>query len=51
MEQIKNGLAQVELTKNRTQWLQAKNGAKLLSDVYNANPTAMRLVRFLVNST
>lgn len=43
-EQIKNGLAQVELTKNRTQWLQAKNGAKLLSDVYNANPTAMRLV-------
>ena len=44
MEQIKNGLAQVELTKNRTQWLQAKNGAKLLSDVYNANPTAMCLV-------
>lgn len=44
MEQIKNGLAQVELTKNRTQWLQAKNRAKLLSDVYNANPTAMRLV-------
>ena len=44
MEQIKNGLAQVELTKNRTQWLQAKNGAKLLSDVYNANTTAMRLV-------
>ena len=44
MEQIKNGLAQVELTKNRTQWLQAKNVAKLLSDVYNANPTAMRLV-------
>lgn len=43
-KQIKNGLAQVELTKNRTQWLQAKNGAKLLSDVYNANPTAMRLV-------
>lgn len=43
-EQIKNGLAQVELTKNRTQWLQAKNGAKLLSDVYNAYPTAMRLV-------
>ncbi|WP_248625650.1 UDP-N-acetylmuramoyl-tripeptide--D-alanyl-D-alanine ligase [Enterococcus cecorum] len=43
-EQIKNGLAQVELTKNRTQWLQAKNGAKLLSDVYNANPTAMHLV-------
>ena len=43
-DQIKNGLAQVELTKNRTQWLQAKNGAKLLSDVYNANPTAMHLV-------
>lgn len=42
--QIAKGLAQVELTKNRTQWLTASNGAALLSDVYNANPTAMGLV-------
>lgn len=38
------GLAEFQLTKNRTQWLTAKNGAKVLSDVYNANPTAMALV-------
>lgn len=44
IEQIRQGLNQVELTKNRTQWLKAKNGAALLSDVYNANPTAMGLV-------
>lgn len=42
--QIAQGLATVQLTKNRTQWLTAKNGAQVLSDVYNANPTAMALV-------
>ncbi len=42
--QIARGLATFQLTKNRTQWLKAKNGADLLSDVYNANPTAMGLV-------
>ncbi len=41
---IAQGLATVQLTKNRTQWLTAKNGAQVLSDVYNANPTAMALV-------
>lgn len=43
-EEIGKGLAQFQLTKNRTQWLKAQNGADLLSDIYNANPTAMGLV-------
>ncbi|MFV0557380.1 MAG: UDP-N-acetylmuramoyl-tripeptide--D-alanyl-D-alanine ligase [Enterococcus sp.] len=42
--EIQKGLATFELTKNRTEWLKAQNGADLLSDVYNANPTAMGLV-------
>ena len=42
--QIKHALAHVELTRNRTEWLKAKCGADILSDVYNANPTAMRLI-------
>ena len=37
-------MADFQLTKNRTQWLKAANGAAILSDVYNANPTAMGLV-------
>ncbi len=44
IEEIAKGLAQFQLTKNRTQWLKAQNGADLLSDVYNANPTATALV-------
>lgn len=43
-QNIKQGLAEFQLTKNRTEWLAAKNGAQILSDVYNANPTAMGLV-------
>lgn len=38
---IADALANFQPTKNRTQWVKAKNGARLLSDVYNANPTAM----------
>ena len=41
--EIQKGLATAELTKNRTEWLKAANGAEILSDVYNANPTAMVL--------
>ncbi|UQS84036.1 UDP-N-acetylmuramoyl-tripeptide--D-alanyl-D-alanine ligase [Bombilactobacillus thymidiniphilus] len=41
MEQMQSALAVFQPTKNRTQWLKASNGAQLLSDVYNANPTAM----------
>ena len=43
-ESIAKGLAHFQLTANRTQWLKASNGADILSDVYNANPTAMKLV-------
>lgn len=43
-EAIRLGLASVTVTQNRTEWLSAGNGAGILSDVYNANPTAMGLV-------
>ncbi|MDR2977681.1 MAG: UDP-N-acetylmuramoyl-tripeptide--D-alanyl-D-alanine ligase [Streptococcaceae bacterium] len=43
-DEIHKALAEVVLTKNRTQWLKAVNGADILSDVYNANPTAMKLI-------
>lgn len=41
---IKAGLAGFQLTKNRTEWVKTKSGIEILSDVYNANPTAMNLV-------
>lgn len=44
MEEISKGLVDLVVTKNRTEWLEAGNGAGILSDVYNANPTAMKLV-------
>lgn len=37
-------LAQFDLTKNRTEWLEGIHGTMLLNDAYNANPTAMKLV-------
>lgn len=43
-EDIVDTLANLELTGNRTQWKKAANGADILSDVYNANPTAMKLI-------
>ena len=43
-QNIKAALASLDLTKNRVEWLKASNGADVLSDVYNANPTAMRLI-------
>ncbi|HFI0140616.1 TPA: UDP-N-acetylmuramoyl-tripeptide--D-alanyl-D-alanine ligase [Streptococcus suis] len=43
-EAIKSALASLNLTRNRTEWKKATNGADILSDVYNANPTAMRLI-------
>ncbi|MBS9338892.1 UDP-N-acetylmuramoyl-tripeptide--D-alanyl-D-alanine ligase [Fructobacillus sp. M2-14] len=44
MKTMASALAQFDLTKNRTEMLQATNGAKLISDVYNANPTATKEV-------
>ena len=43
-ENIFSALANLQLTKNRTEWKKAANGADILSDVYNANPTAMKLI-------
>lgn len=43
-DRIQEALSQLELTRNRTEWTKATNGADILSDVYNANPTAMRLI-------
>lgn len=43
-DDIVSALANLNLTRNRTEWKKASNGADILSDVYNANPTAMRLI-------
>lgn len=43
-EKIISAPAQLNLTRNRTEWKKAANGADILSDVYNANPTAMKLI-------
>lgn len=44
LETMARGLETMNLTASRTEWLKAWNGAEILSDVYNANPTAMGLV-------
>lgn len=43
-ENAQRALATVPLTKNRAEWLTSKQGAAILSDVYNSNPTAVREV-------
>ena len=43
-DDIADALENIELTRNRTEWKKAANGADILSDVYNANPTAMKLI-------
>ena len=43
-EKIRLAFQNLELTRNRTEWKKAGNGADILSDVYNANPTAMKLI-------
>lgn len=37
-------LADFNLTKNRTEWLKGRQGERILSDVYNSNPTAAKAV-------
>ncbi|GAO99772.1 UDP-N-acetylmuramoyl-tripeptide--D-alanyl-D-alanine ligase [Fructobacillus ficulneus] len=44
LETIATALKNFALTKNRTQMLTAQNGALVISDVYNANPTATKEV-------
>ena len=39
-EAMQKALSELFVTENRTEWLKAKNGADILSDVYNSNPTA-----------
>lgn len=48
IEQIREGLASVTLTGMRIQPVTAFNGAKVLNDAYNANPTAVRAAIDLV---
>lgn len=43
-QHMKAALANVELTENRAEWFKSKNGAQILSDVYNSNPTAAKQV-------
>ncbi len=42
LEEAKKGLEQLELTKNRLEWLEGKNGIDMLNDAYNASPTSMK---------
>lgn len=39
-ENMQQALANLYMTENRTEWVKAANGADILSDVYNSNPTA-----------
>lgn len=43
-EKMQAALADFQVTKNRTQWLIGSKGERILSDVYNSNPTALRAV-------
>lgn len=43
-QHMKAALANVELTENRAEWFTSRNGAQILSDVYNSNPTAAKQV-------
>lgn len=46
---IKKGLATVHLTANRAEWIPGNQGEKILSDVYNSNPTAVKEVLATLN--
>lgn len=52
-ENLQVALRNVVLTANRTQWLQTHDGIRILSDVYNSNPTAVKevLKAFKVTNT
>ena len=42
--QMRPALTNFQLTKMRTEWMQLASGTRLLSDVYNSNPTAVSAV-------
>lgn len=41
LSEAKRGLENLEMTKNRLEWLDGQNGVRLLNDAYNASPTSM----------
>lgn len=43
-ENAQRALKTVSLTENRAEWMSGKQGERILSDVYNSNPTAVRQV-------
>lgn len=42
LKDIKEGLENLELTKNRLEWIEGKNDIRLLNDAYNASPSSMK---------
>lgn len=43
-ENMAKALLEVDLTNNRTEWIEGTKHEKILSDVYNSNPTAVKEV-------
>ena len=41
VDKMINSLSNFHVTKNRTQWIVGKYGEKIISDVYNSNPSAL----------
>ncbi|WP_203364471.1 UDP-N-acetylmuramoyl-tripeptide--D-alanyl-D-alanine ligase [Bacillus sp. REN10] len=41
-KEMKAGLASVELTKMRMEWVEGVRGVKIINDTYNASPTSMK---------
>ena len=44
LAEAKKGLENLEMTKNRLEWLDGQNGVYLLNDAYNASPTSVNAV-------
>lgn len=44
VEAMRKALANFDLTANRTEWVKGAQGERILSDVYNSNPTAVKQV-------
>lgn len=44
MADIKEGLANMTLTKDRLEWVEGENDLQLLNDAYNASPSSMKSV-------
>lgn len=44
VKQMQEALKHFKVTAERTEWLKGQNGAAILSDVYNSNPTAVKEV-------